>query len=50
MFEYDFTDMALMNSYNLEEDIVANLKENGGNMLLKDLIVDYNDYEIRVSL
>lgn len=31
--------MALMNSYNLEEDIVANLKENGGNMLLKDLIV-----------
>lgn len=32
LFEYDFPDMVLMNGFNLEEDIVANLKENGGNI------------------
>ncbi len=39
LFEYDFPDLSLFNGFNLEEDIVVNLKENGGSLLLKDLIV-----------
>lgn len=39
LFEYDFPDLSLVNGFNLEEDIVTNLKEQGGSMLLKDLIV-----------
>lgn len=39
LFEYDFPDVSLFNGFNLEEDIAANLKEHGGSLLLKDLIV-----------
>lgn len=39
LFDYDFPDLSLFNGFNLEEDIVNSLKEHGGSLLLKDLIV-----------